>query len=138
MAQGAANRRIAEVTVLRRHLVAARVTGRELRRTRRLLRDRGVKAAHAGVRPLPVVRGRGRVVHRTLRVLRASCLERALILQAWHADTGDPRDLVIGVRSPGEDFGAHAWLDGFEPASEADFQEIVRLPPPVATGLKGQ
>jgi hypothetical protein len=98
-----------------------------------LLSRDGLKAAHAGVRPLPIERGRGLVVHRTLSVFRATCLERSLILQSWHASTGDPRDLVIGVSGPGEEFGAHAWLDGLETPADRVFHELTRVAPPSVT-----
>jgi hypothetical protein len=115
---------------IRGHAAAALCTARELRRTRRLLSDGGLKAVHGRVRPLPVERGRGLVVRTTLSVLKASCLERSLILQAWHASTGDPRDIVIGVSGPGEPFGAHAWLAGLETPADAGFHELHRVPPP--------
>jgi hypothetical protein len=50
------------------------------------------------------------------------------VLQRWHAARGRPREIVIGVRGPTEEFSAHAWLEG-EPDGEArDFQELLRLP----------
>lgn len=109
----------------------ARETGAELRRTRRLLREGGLKNTHGRVRPLTVDPERELVVMLTLRALGASCLERALILQAWQAYGGDPRDLIIGVTTPGSDFGAHAWLDGHEEPPE-QYHELVRLPAPAA------
>jgi hypothetical protein len=42
----------------------------------------------------------------------ASCLEEALIRQAWLAARDTRRDVVIGVTAPSEGFRAHAWLDG--------------------------
>ena len=63
-----------------------------------------------------------------LRQRRASCLERALVLQAWYSGQGVPREVVIGVTSP-EHFQAHAWLDGDTKCHEARFAEILRLSP---------
>jgi hypothetical protein len=68
-------------------------------------------------------------VHRALAHLPASCLERSLIRQRWHAARGRPLDVVIGVRGPAAKFGAHAWLDGDRPDPEA-FHELARWPPP--------
>jgi len=53
---------------------------------------------------------------------------RALVLQTWHAAQGQPRDLVIGVTPPGEDFKAHAWLDGDPPCEHEGFIELLRRP----------
>lgn len=105
---------------------------RALRAVRAALPSRGVESA-AEVPPPPrslpaaAERGVGAVLHRR----RASCLERALVLQAWHAAHGDPRELVIGVTAPGDEFRAHAWLEGEDPChgSEGDFAEILRRPP---------
>ena len=41
----------------------------------------------------------------------STCLERALVLQRWEADHGAGRDVIIGVRGPGDAFRAHAWLE---------------------------
>ncbi len=82
-------------------------------------------------------------VHRALARLPASCLERSLIRQRWHAARGHPRDLVIG-RGPVADYGAHAWLDGDlpdpgdprdppgpgDPGDLERFHELRRWPPP--------
>ena len=73
-----------------------------------------------------------RWVAATLRARRDTCLVRSAVLQAWDADHGRPRDLVIGVTAPSAGFKAHAWLDG-EPASvSAGYVEISRRPPAVA------
>lgn len=63
-----------------------------------------------------------------LRRSRNSCLERALILQAWYANLGHQRDVVIGITSP-DAFSAHAWLDGEPLCHDHDFYEILRLSP---------
>ncbi|MGH9273487.1 MAG: lasso peptide biosynthesis B2 protein [Acidimicrobiales bacterium] len=98
-----------------------------LRSVRRQLRDAPVNRVH--VRP---PRRRAAVAERSVRwMLRqrhASCLERALVLQAWYSGQGTPREVVIGVTSP-EDFQAHAWLDGDAKCHEARFAEILRLSP---------
>ena len=65
-------------------------------------------------------------VEAVLRLQRASCLERAVVLQAWYLAHGVTRDVVIGVRSP-SGFKAHAWLDGESCAS--GYAELLRRPP---------
>jgi hypothetical protein len=61
-----------------------------------------------------------------LRARRASCLESALVRQAWQAAHGRERDVVVGVTAPSDGFGAHAWLDGERGGEE--FGELLRLP----------
>lgn len=51
-------------------------------------------------------------VRRLLRSMRASCLEECVVTQRWLAAAGEQRTLVVGVRQPGADFVAHAWLEG--------------------------
>jgi len=67
-----------------------------------------------------------RAVEAVLRWRRATCLERATVLQAWHLAHGRPRDVVLGVRGSAE-FGAHAWLDGA--SGGIGYAELVRRPP---------
>ena len=97
---------------------------REHRRLGHALEIDGVRAAvQPPVRRLP---GRtGQVVAGTLRVRRATCLERALIMQAWLSANGSDHDVVIGVRRD-RDFTAHAWLDRLE--QHPEYVEIHRLP----------
>jgi hypothetical protein len=67
-------------------------------------------------------------VNAVLRRVPQTCLERALVLQRWHADHGRERDVVIAVRGPARGFSAHAWLDG-EPDGELGmFEEVLRVP----------
>jgi hypothetical protein len=68
-----------------------------------------------------------------LRLRRATCLERSVVLQAWDAHHGRPREVVIGVARTGSSIGAHAWLAG-EDAANRDFREITRIPVPAADG----
>jgi hypothetical protein len=46
-------------------------------------------------------------------VARATCLERALILQSWLATHGRPYPVAVGV-ALGGGFEAHAWLEGYD------------------------
>jgi hypothetical protein len=73
--------------------------------------------------------GAGRGVDAALRRTRYSCLERALVRQAWAVAHGQGREVVIGVTGV-DDFGAHAWLDGDPPTASTGFREIMRYPPP--------
>jgi hypothetical protein len=71
-----------------------------------------------------------RGVNAVLRRRSDTCLTRARVRQAWLAAHGVKRDLVIGVRSPGEDFEAHAWLDGDPPSVHSGYVELARRPAP--------
>jgi hypothetical protein len=68
-----------------------------------------------------------RAVHWVLRRRRETCLVRALVLQAWFAGRGRPREVMIGVSGP-RDFRAHAWLEGDAHCHAEGFHEIHRLP----------
>ncbi|MGH2819941.1 MAG: lasso peptide biosynthesis B2 protein [Actinomycetota bacterium] len=76
---------------------------------------------------LPVEAAGG--VRRVVRGLDGTCLERAVVLQRWHAAHGDPRALLIGVTTPSSGFRAHAWLEGEEPG-EAEFTTLARYEAP--------
>lgn len=52
------------------------------------------------------------IVVAALRVVAATCLVRAAILQRWDVDHGRFPSMHIGVRTVGGQVGAHAWLDG--------------------------
>jgi hypothetical protein len=58
-----------------------------------------------------------------------TCLERAFVLQRWRAAHGEPRAVVIGVRSPGHGFAAHAWLEDEVGEETSAFAELIRLAP---------
>ncbi|MGI8904714.1 MAG: nucleotidyltransferase family protein [Solirubrobacteraceae bacterium] len=94
------------------------------------LRRRGLSGVSLP-RPAPERPGALSGVHRALARLPSSCLERSLIRQRWHAAQGRPRDVVIGVRGPAAEFGAHAWLDG-DPPDPGGFEELRRWPVPQA------
>ena len=101
--------------------------GRALIHVRRSLR----RSALVDVRvsappPLPPRAARG--VRYVLRTRPATCLQRALVLQAWHAAQGSPREVVIGVSGSRDTFSAHAWLDGDPGNPGSSFDELLRLP----------
>lgn len=60
----------------------------------------------------------------------STCLQRALVLQAWHVGQGNPREVVIGVTDSRSAFSAHAWLDGDLGDPGRGFDELFRLPAP--------
>ena len=105
---------------------------RSARRTRRTLDREGLEAALAPPDPPPLPAAAERGVQAVLRRRGESCLVRSIVLQSWLAAHGEPRDLIVGVRRPGEEFGAHAWLDGEPPHGEGPFEELLRRPAPSA------
>lgn len=108
-------------------LRAALWAHRSLRRARRGLRRDGLAGVLLSAPPpLPASAGRGVVA--VLRRRRSTCLERALVLQRWHAAQGHPHEVVIGVSGTGERFKAHAWLDGAPDSCDDSFGELLRLP----------
>jgi hypothetical protein len=71
----------------------------------------------------------GRIVGRVLDTLPTDsrCLIRSLVLTSLLSRRGVASTLVIGVR-PGEDFGAHAWLEvAGRPVQDAGGTEFPRL-----------
>jgi Transglutaminase-like superfamily len=100
---------------------------RALRAARRQLRAHGVNGLVVAPPPR-VSAAAGRGVDAVLRRVPVTCLERAVVLQAWRTALGDRREIVIGVR-PGENFIAHAWLEGEADPVAAQFLELIRLPP---------
>lgn len=98
-----------------------------LRSVRRQLRDGPIDEITVR-RPPPLPASASRGVYGVLRRRRHSCLERALLAQAWYAVHGHERDVVIGVTGPHR-FKAHAWLDGEAACHEEGFHEILRVPP---------
>jgi hypothetical protein len=59
------------------------------------------------------------------RVAHASCLERALILQAWLARRGQRPPVLVGVALDAG-FEAHAWLGGHD-AADPRFTALTRV-----------
>jgi len=86
--------------------------GRSLRRARRDLRVDGLHGLDLP-RPPRTASSAERGIGWLLRRARATCLEWALIRQAWLHSRDQDRALVIGIDTAGG-FRAHAWLDGEE------------------------
>src|SRR5688572_6391772 len=108
-------------------LRAALWTFRALGDARRQLRDSGLEDLTLPRLPhLPDSAARG--VYAVLRRRSHTCLERAVVLQRWHAGHGDPRDIVVGVAGTGDTFRAHAWLEREEDEHQLDsFRELRRV-----------
>ncbi|HEX2699668.1 MAG TPA: lasso peptide biosynthesis B2 protein [Acidimicrobiales bacterium] len=77
--------------------------------------------------PLPenALRGVGAVLRRR----RHTCLERSLLLQAWHSAHGRLHNVVVGVRGSSADFSAHAWLEGHASCHEESFDGLMSIAP---------
>jgi Transglutaminase-like superfamily len=105
------------------------------RRLRSSLLDHGIDAIDA-IHPSPAVAARHRTaVAAVMKRTGASCLVRSALLQRWDADHGVPRPLVVGVARDSEaGVSAHAWLEG---ERHADFEELLRRPPPKVAGRSG-
>jgi len=59
-----------------------------------------------------------------------ACLERSLLLQAWHLAHGRPLDVIVAVAPPAGGFIAHAWLENeAAPTGGPAFTELARLAP---------
>jgi hypothetical protein len=110
-------------------LRAAFWTLRAIGRARRQLRRQGMGRIDLP-RPPAVPESAVQGVLAALRRRPASCLERALVLQRWHAAQGRPRDVVIGVAGSSRDFRAHAWLEGDDSDLEQTYRELSRVPAP--------
>jgi len=100
---------------------------RALHRARRGLRSERVTEVAVGPPPaLPGSAERG--VWAVFRRTDSTCLERALVLQAWESAHGAPRDVVIGVQGSGRELAAHAWLDGDPDGELGAYHELLRVP----------
>jgi hypothetical protein len=61
---------------------------------------------------------------------KPTCLERAMVLQAWLLAYDMPHDIIVGVAQNAGDVKAHAWVDGVASGEEADdYTPIHRIAP---------
>lgn len=118
-------------------LPSVRAAGWAAAALRRLRVDLRTEGLDARVPPPPVlpphaVQGLALVV----RVSRASCLERSLLLQAWLGAHDEPRSVNVGVKedSPAK-VEAHAWVSGHEPDPEG--YALIRVIQPRANKVAG-
>jgi hypothetical protein len=94
---------------------------------RRQLREGGLQAV--ALPPVPAGSARGQQgMEAALRRRSPTCLEGALVRQAWLSAQGDPQAVVIGVGRPGDAFGAHAWLESEAARESEGFVELMRHP----------
>ena|SRR5436190_15795733 len=107
---------------------AALWTQRAARATRRTVERRGLEAALPAPPPPPLPAGAVRGVRAVLRRGHYTCVVRSIVMQAWLAAHGEELDLIVGVRAPGREFAAHAWLEGEPPHAEGPFHELLRRP----------
>ncbi|GAB7190152.1 hypothetical protein NUM3379_08580 [Kineococcus sp. NUM-3379] len=106
-------------------LPAARWAWRSLARVRAELPAGGVRV-RAPLPPALPASGRGGV-EAALRLGRATCLQRSLVVQAWLLGQGEEHDTVVAVSTEGG-FAAHAWVDGYDPDESGRYRELTRLP----------
>ena len=117
---------------MRSRIPALRAAAWSLRarsQARRQLRRSGIE--HLELPPPPAVpESAVRGVLAALDRWPTSCLERALVLQRWHAAHGRSQDVVIGVSGSAANFRAHAWLDGDSAEPWRTYRELSRVPAP--------
>jgi hypothetical protein len=101
-----------------------------LHHIRRSLARTGLAGAGVSPPPAGLPPGARRGALLVLVAARASCLERALLLQRWEAAHGAPAAVVIGVSGPAEGFRAHAWLESAPERGSDAYTEILRIPAP--------
>lgn len=100
---------------------------RMLRRARAQLPSRGLKTE---IDPPPFASdGLTVAVAGWLRLRRATCLERSLIVQQWLLALGRPHDVLIGVAGGRAPAVAHAWLEGEDGRGYAVIAQVPALPP---------
>lgn len=120
-----ADKAVAEPMIVGRALVGASWAIGAIPVTRRRLRADGVKAECP--RAPRLGRGAGAGVLAVIRLLRPTCLERALVLQQFFSVQGIDRDVVIGVNKDDNGMSAHAWLSGEDLVQGVGFVEIHRI-----------
>jgi hypothetical protein len=113
------------VTGIAPNVASFRWTISQVRSIRRKVHSKGAAARV----PFPTVTGpRGWWgVRAAIALLKPTCLERALVLQAWIGGYADPPDVVIGVRRRAGAVEAHAWVDGADPWFDPSYHEIARF-----------
>jgi hypothetical protein len=90
------------------------------------LRTEGIEAQARLLDPPYATPWLTRLVAARLTMLRATCLERSLIMQRWLMAIGRPHDVLIGVKAPRETTIAHAWLDHEDSRGH---HVLMRVPP---------
>lgn len=103
---------------------------RSVRAVRRNLKRHGLEA-RVGPPPAALPWGSRSGVTAVLYRLSPTCLERALVMQAWLAAHRIERDVVVGVAREGDaSVRAHAWVDGItHPSEYSKYSVIHRIEP---------
>lgn len=123
------------ISRLRRVLLGAaptlRAAGWALRALRQLRRELPAAGLEARVAAPPnasadSVRG----VELVLRLGRATCLERSLVVQRWLLARRRPHDVLVGVAGGADALDAHAWIDRYDrPAAGRGYEVLTRVGP---------
>lgn len=117
---------VRKVTGVREIVRTFRWTCRELAQTKKRLAIEGVEAR--AERPVDLSTRGYRGLNYAMRLVRPSCLERALVIQAWDTIDGRVPDVVVGVRMYQGRIEAHAWVDDADdPLFDDSYEEITRL-----------
>jgi Transglutaminase-like superfamily len=66
-----------------------------------------------------------RGVEAALRLRRATCLERSLIVQRWLMAFGSRHDVLLGVGRGSGTMEAHAWIHRYDPDVEGEGLELL-------------
>jgi hypothetical protein len=120
--------RVAAAPLKAWHVVVGFAWGvRAVRTARSQLRRGGLSVSLPHPPAISVTGIRG--VRLAARILRATCLERSLVLQRWHLAHGREVAVVIGVANEHDTTIAHAWLEGEERTEEWPYVELTRVPP---------
>ncbi len=94
-----------------------------LQRLRRELPSAGLDARVLPPRAAPRASVRG--VELALRLRRATCLERSLVVQRWLLARRQPHDVLVGVAGGVDALDAHAWIDRYDAAAQGSGYEIL-------------
>jgi Transglutaminase-like superfamily len=71
-----------------------------------------------------------RGVEAALRLGRATCLERSLIVQRWLMACGRSHDVLVGVTGGSQSVEAHAWIHCYDSEGEGEgLQVLTRVSP---------
>jgi hypothetical protein len=71
-----------------------------------------------------------RGVELALRLGRATCLERSLVVQRWLLSQGRAHDVLVGVAGGVDALDAHAWVDRYDAAAQgAGYDVLTRVGP---------
>jgi hypothetical protein len=101
---------------------------RALRRLRRELPSAGLDVCVVVPPQLPGASVRG--VELALRLGRATCLERSLVVQRWLLARHERHDVLVGVAGGAAALDAHAWIDRYDPvAAGSGYEVLTRVGP---------